>query len=202
MLKAGLTGSIGSGKSIVATVFGKIGIPVYYADHVAKDLLTHENVRKQLRQIFGETIFDAHGVVDRKLLGAIVFYNAPALVKLNDLIHPLVKDDFDMWLKEHSAYPYIIHEAAILFESGFNKYFDKVITVDAPSELCISRVMKRDGVSREDVLSRMQNQMDTVKKAALADFVIWNDEQSLVIPQVMEIHRMLVDEGLMIRGLF
>jgi dephospho-CoA kinase len=181
----------------VAAVFGKLGIPVYFADHVAKDLLTHENVRKQLMQLFGVTIFDAKENVDRKLLGTIVFNDASALAKLNRIIHPLVKDDFDIWLKEHSSHPYIIHEAAILFESGFHKYFDKVITVDAPAELCISRVMKRDGVSREDALSRMQSQMNATKKAALADYVITNDEQTLVIPQVLEIHRLLVDGGLM-----
>jgi dephospho-CoA kinase len=192
MLKVGLTGGIGSGKTIVATIFEKLGIPVYYADREAKKLFINENVKKELLDIFGEKIFDGNGQVDRKILGELVFNDAPALEKLNKLIHPLVKTDFDEWLNNNSTFPYVIHEAAILFESGFNRYFDKVIVVDAPSEICINRVMCRDGVSRQQAVTRMQNQWESSKKATMADFVISNDEQVLVIPQVMAIHGQLL----------
>lgn len=200
MLKVGLTGGIGSGKTIVATIFETIGIPVYHADREAKKLLLNENVKRELLDLFGEKIFDSKKQVDRKLLGEFVFNDASGLEKLNKLIHPLVKAHFDECLKHNSNFPYVIHEAAILFESGFNRYFDKVIAVDAPLELCISRVISRDGVTRQQVVARMQNQWEPSKKASMADFVITNDEQALVIPQVMEIHGMLegLKEGLMV----
>jgi dephospho-CoA kinase len=192
MLKIGLTGGIGSGKTIVATIFETIGVPVYHADREAKKLLLNEDVKKELLDQFGENIFEADGQVDRKILGELVFNDTSALEKLNKLIHPLVKTDFDEWLNKNSTSPYVIHEAAILFESGFNRYFDKVITVDAPLELCVSRVISRDRVSRQQVVVRMQNQWDPSKKVSQADFVITNDEQVLVIPQVMEIHGQLL----------
>jgi dephospho-CoA kinase len=192
MLKVGLTGGIGSGKTIVSIIFEKMGIPVYYADREAKKLLLQENVKRELFYLFGEDIFDNSGLIDRKLLGQLVFNDSSALGILNNLLHPLVKADFDTWLNNHSNHTYIIHEAAILFESGFNQYFDKVIAVDAPPELCISRVILRDVVSREQVISRMQNQWDPQKKITMADYVITNDEQVLVIPQVLGIHRLLM----------
>jgi len=191
MLKVGLTGSIGSGKTIVSLIFEKMGIPVYYADREAKRFLLSENVKKELLELFSEKIFDKSGYADSKLLGELVFNDRAELDKLNKLIHPLVKDNFDAWVLKNSSHRYIIHEAAILFESGFNRYFDKVITVDAPLELCISRVIQRDGVTREQVTARIKNQWDTSKKTALADFVIKNNEQELVIPQVLEINRQL-----------
>jgi len=191
MLKVGLTGGIGSGKTIVSIIFEKMGAPVYHADKQAKKFLLRENVIKELHNIFGEKIFDKSGHVDRKLLGELVFNDTVALDKLNKLIHPLVKADFDEWLAGFSAFPYVIHEAAILFESGFDQYFDKVITVDAPIELCISRVIQRDRVSRNEVISRMKNQWNPSKKASLADYVITNDEHLFLIPQVLEIHRQL-----------
>ncbi|MEI6748425.1 MAG: dephospho-CoA kinase [Bacteroidales bacterium] len=192
MLKVGLTGSIGSGKTMVATIFGKMGIPVYHADVEAKKFLLQDNVVKELVELFGKAFFDKTGNVDRTLLGDLVFNDISALDKLNKLIHPLVKADFDAWLLKHSKFCYVIHEAAILFESGFNLYFDKVITVDAPLELCISRVINRDKISREQVVSRMQNQWEPKTKASLADYLIMNDEQSMLIPQVLEVHKLLI----------
>jgi dephospho-CoA kinase len=192
MQKIGLTGGIGSGKTIVATIFEKMGVPVYYADNEAKKMFLLQNVKNELSGLFGKSVLDTNGLIDRKFLGGIVFNDSSALEKLNNIIHPLVKFDFENWAREHDNYPYIIHEAAILFESGFYKCLDKVIDVDAPLELCISRVIKRDGVSRDHVLARMQHQWHPSKKALLADFLITNDGQKMVMPQVLEIHRHLL----------
>jgi dephospho-CoA kinase len=200
MLKVGLTGGIGSGKTSVAAIFEKIGVPVYYADQQAKKMLLHKNVKADLLELFGETVFDAAGEVDRKRLGELVFNDTSALDKLNKLIHPLVKEDFDGWLCDYTTFPYVIHEAAILFESGFNKDFEKIVAVDAPLELCISRVIKRDGVSRGQVIKRMQNQWESAKKASLADYVLMNNEQMLVIPQVIEIHKQLCGAALLLNA--
>lgn len=191
MIKVGLTGTIGSGKSIVALIFEKLGVPVYYADQKARELLAHTKVKMQLREIFGPAVFDKNGNVERSLLADKVFNHASALESLNNLIHPLVKDDFDAWLEKHATHEYIIHEAAILFESGFYRNFDKVIVVDAPKEVCISRVMQRDGVTRLQVEGRMQHQWERAKKVALADYIIVNDGNSMVLPQVLALNASL-----------
>lgn len=185
MIKVGLTGTIGSGKSIVALIFEKLGVPVYFADKHARELLGDEAVKIKLREIFGLAIFDESGDVQRPLLAEKVFNNPDSLIALNNLIHPLVKDNFGAWLNKHGTSGYIIHEAAILFESGFYRYFDKVIVVDAPMELCISRVMQRDGATREKVEGRMQHQWGREAKVALADYIIVNDGKSMVLPQVL-----------------
>lgn len=188
MIKVGLTGTIGSGKSIVALIFEKLGVPVYFADKHARELLGVEAVKIKLQEIFGLAIFDESGHVQRSLLAEKVFNDPAGLNSLNNLIHPLVKDNFEAWLKKQASCAYIIHEAAILFESGFYRYFDKVIVVDAPMELCISRVMQRDGATREKVLGRMQNQWNREEKVALADYIILNDGKSMILPQVLSLH--------------
>jgi len=191
MIKVGLTGTIGSGKSIVALIFGKLGVPVYYADQQAREILGREEVRIKLQKMFGPAIFDESGHVQRELLAEKVFNNPVNLEALNNLIHPLVKNDFDAWLGKHATSAYIIHEAAILFESGFYRYFDKVIVVDAPLEVCISRVMKRDDVTREKVEGRMHHQWDRSEKVAMSDYIIVNDGKSMVMPQVLVLNAKL-----------
>ena len=195
MIKVGLTGTIGSGKSTVAIIFEKLGVPVYYADKYARELLLEEDVKLKLRKMFGSAIFDQNGHVQRARLAEKVFNNPEDIEALNNLIHPLVKEDFDAWLNKQDTCSYIIHEAAILFESGFFRCFDKVIVVDASLELCISRVMLRDGATREKVEDRLKHQWEREKKVALADYIIVNDGKSMLLPQVLALHAKLNELG-------
>lgn len=190
MKKIGLTGTIGSGKSVVASVFSHLGVPVYYADQRARMIMDSEEMIAAVVSEFGEEILTEDRKINRKKLGSIVFREPSRLNFLNSLIHPKVKNDFDSWCEQHRQAPYIIHEAAILFESGFYKYFDKNITVYAPEELCIERVMNRDGLSRQEVLLRMSNQYPASQKVQLADYVIVNDEHQFLITQVLKLHRL------------
>ena len=193
MKRIGLTGSIGTGKSTVARVFEIIGIPVYQADTRAKDFLEKEEVILQLTALFGEEILTPLHKVNRQALASIVFGDKSKLDILNNLIHPLVETDFLDWCNLQKDVPFIIHEAAILFESGFNRLFDANILVTAPEELCISRVMVRNGITREMVLARTGNQWTQVRKQELADYIITNDEESLILPQVLAIHQKIIN---------
>ncbi len=193
MKRIGLTGSIGTGKSTVARVFEIIGIPVYQADTRAKDFLEKEEVILQLTALFGEEILTPLHKVNRQALASIVFGDKSKLDILNNLIHPLVETDFSDWCNLQKDVPFIIHEAAILFESGFNRLFDANILVTAPEELCISRVMVRNGITREMVLARTGNQWTQVRKQELADYIITNDEESLILPQVLAIHQKIIN---------
>jgi len=193
MIKVGLTGSIGSGKSLVASIFEHLGIPVYHADAEAKKNLLVPSVIELLTDRFGPGILDEFGQVDRKTLALKVFSDPSELAFLNSIIHPLVKSDFDEWLLLHENCSYIIQEAAILFESGFDSFFDKTIVVSAPEEVCISRVIKRDATEASEVLERMSNQWEPAIKVALADYVLLNDGIRMVLPQVLELHAQLLE---------
>lgn len=188
----GLTGNIGTGKTTVAKVFETLGIPVYNADFRAKAILGSAENRYLLQSSFGTGIFDESGNVDRKALADIVFKNADKLRVLNDLIHPLVKNEFALWCLKHKKSPYLLHEAAILFESGFHKIFDATILVTAPLELCVSRAMARDHFTKEQLEYRIRNQWPQETKQELADYLIVNDDNHLVIPQVLEVHRRIL----------
>ncbi|OQX78802.1 MAG: dephospho-CoA kinase [Bacteroidetes bacterium 4484_276] len=187
MQKIGLTGNIGSGKSLVARIFKTFDIPVFEADVEAKTILYSPEVSKKVVQIFGYGIL-VDGSISRKKLANLAFNNPALLQKLNNIIHPAVKQKFKQWAELHISKPYIIYEAAILFESGQYKEFDRIITVFADPETRIQRVMQRDEVSRKLVLERMKNQWPDEKKNALADFVISNNNEDLLIPQVENIH--------------
>ncbi|MCB2222174.1 MAG: dephospho-CoA kinase [Bacteroidetes bacterium] len=191
MIKIALTGNLGSGKSTVAEIFSVLGVPVYHADQEAKKFLFQKEVVDQLVDTFGEDILTTDRTIDRKKLASIVFKNKAALEFLNGIIHPLVRKDLYQWMEENKQHAYVVQEAAILFESGFYRDFDKIIVVACPVEMAIQRVMLRDGVSESDVLSRMKNQWPQEEKIKRADFVIHNDGNRLVIPQVLEIHRTL-----------
>lgn len=194
MIKLGITGGIGSGKTTVCRLFELLGIPVYYADEESKKLLDeNKEVKKQVLGIFGESILNDAGTIDRKKLAGIVFNNKGLLDKLNAITHPAVGAHFELWLKKQKS-PYILKEAAILFESGAYKQVDKVLTVTAPVELKIQRTIKRDGVSKEQVEARISLQMSDEEKIKRSDFVIRNNEQELLIPQVLELHKQLVDK--------
>lgn len=193
MLKLGITGGIGSGKTTVCRLFELLGIPVYYADEESKKLLEDKKVKEQVLKSFGTSILNDEGRIDKKKLAGIVFNNKEQLEKLNAILHPAVGQHFELWLKKQDS-PYILKEAAILFESGAYKQVDKVLTVVAPLELKIQRTMKRDGVSKEQVETRIQLQMSDEEKVKRSDFVITNNEQELLIPQVLAIHKQLVNK--------
>jgi len=193
MKKIGITGGIGSGKSIVARVFEQLGIPVYHADYWAKEIMNTEPlVIERLKDLFGKDIYNSDGKADRKRIAELVFADKNKLNELNSVIHPAVWLHGENWLKQHEDKPYILKEAAILFESGGNKGVDKVIMVSATKDIRMERVMKRDNFTREEVEVRMANQWSDEKKIALSDFVIVNDDKQLVIPQVLEIHSKLI----------
>jgi dephospho-CoA kinase len=187
MIKAGLTGNIGSGKSIVSRIFETLGVPVFHADEVAKKFLNEVTIQQSIREKFGEIVFSAD-TLDRKKLASIVFEDTDALAWLNSLVHPKVKQELKNWFDLHASYKYVIEEAAILFESGFYKEFDKIITVSAPVELCITRVSIRDELDTKEVKKRMQNQWSQEVKIERSHYVILNDENHLLIPQVLSIH--------------
>jgi dephospho-CoA kinase len=193
ILKIGITGSIGSGKTTVAKIFEALGVGVFHADIEARGFYSSPEVIRQVKLIFGNQVFDPDGQVDRKKIAQLVFREPEMLARLNDLIHPLVRERFRNWCEEFAGNTYILYEAAILFESGYYKQLDKVILVTAPAELCISRVMERDGISRENVEIRMKNQWEEELKIGKADFVIINDGLTMVIPQVLEIHSKILN---------
>jgi dephospho-CoA kinase len=191
MIKVGLTGNIGSGKSTVCRIFETLGVPVFHADFVAKELLLEERIHQQIRAKFGKEVFSGN-LLDRKKLASIVFIDKDALTFLNSLIHPEVRKRLISWFEEKSDHHYVIEEAAILFESGFYEEFDKIIMVTAPPELSIKRVMDRDGASKEDIENRLLNQWPQQEKIDLSHFVIHNDEKQLLIPQILAIHHKLI----------
>ena len=188
MLKIGITGGIGAGKSTVAGIFKVLGVPVFDADATAKNILNTDPIlREQIAAAFGSETYK-NGLLDRKYLATLVFNNPNQLAKLNALVHPATIEAADKWASRFTDKPYIIKEAALLFEAGTNEGLDYIIGVTAPVELRIKRVMARDQVSREEVLSRMQHQLDDTEKMKRCDFVIDNSDASLVIPQVLALH--------------
>jgi dephospho-CoA kinase len=194
-LRIGVTGGIGSGKTLVCSVFRLIGTEVFEADRVAKGLYSeNEFVHQQLIALFGQEIYTPEGALNRQRLAAIIFRDREALQKVNSIIHPLVKEEFEKWVQQKSGI-YILHEAAILFETGFYKYMDANILVTSPVEQRIRRVMERDHSSREKVLFRMQNQLPEEESLKLTDFVIKNDGSDFIIKQVLEMDKRIKEYG-------
>ena len=192
MIKVGLTGGIGSGKSIVAKIFEILGVPVFYADKEAKLLMvSHQGIREEISKLFGNQVYKEKEL-NREYIAEIVFKDPGLLEKLNAIVHPVVHQHFLKWVVSFSGNPYIMEEAAILFESGANISFDYSILVTSPESLRIQRVMKRDKISEEKVKERMNNQFPEEKKLSLADFVINNDIDSMILPQILELHERLL----------
>ncbi|HNY06952.1 MAG TPA: dephospho-CoA kinase [Bacteroidales bacterium] len=187
----GVTGIIGSGKSSVCEIFKIIGIPVFYADIESKRFLEDKAVIYQLQKLFGEDVCNRDGNVDRKFLAEHVFDNQEKLIQLNSILHPKVKLRFDEWKNDNADHSYGIIEAAILFESGFNRFCDAVIVVNAPDELCIQRVIERERCSRAVVKQRMKNQWNNKRKIKLADYILVNDETQSLIQQVLQFNAKL-----------
>lgn len=186
----GLTGGIGSGKSTVAKMFSDLGIPIYITDDEAKKMLYEPAVQKKIIELLGHNAFDK-GVPDRVYIAQKVFNNKELLEGLNKIIHPEVQLHFNTWYKQQLT-PYVIKEAAILFETGGNRQCDFVITVTAPVEVRILRAMKRDHAAREQIESRMKNQWPDEEKIKLSDFTIQNNNIEFTRLQVSEIHEILL----------
>jgi dephospho-CoA kinase len=197
MLLIGLTGGIGSGKTTVARIFEVLGIPVYYADVAAKRIMSEDdNIILSVIKTFGDEAYK-DGELNRSYLSTIVFSNADKLNLLNSIVHPATIKDAAEWIKKQTG-SYIIKEAALLFESGSHQNLDYVIGIKSPLELRINRAMKRDGISYDEVMARMNKQMSEEKKLSLSDFVLVNDEEQLVLPQVLQLHEKFVSNNLQI----
>ncbi len=192
MLKVGITGGIGSGKSTVCRIFETLGIPVYDADSRAKALMTqHEPVRQKIISLFGEQAYLPDGSLHRALIAGRVFQDPDLLRQLNAIVHPAVAADGEQWHLDQKGVSYTLKEAALLFESGSYRLLDYTILVYAPAEVRLQRVMERDQVNREAVQARMNKQMPDEQRFLLADFVITNNERESLIRQVLEIHQKL-----------
>jgi dephospho-CoA kinase len=192
--KTGITGGIGSGKTSVCMIFETLGIPVYYSDTRAKQLTdTDPELKTAIANCFGSEIYCC-GTLNRRKLAEIVFNDKVALEKLNSLVHPAVARDFEQWQSQQTS-PYTVEESAIIFESGIAERFDKIILVTAPEEIRIERVCARDNVAPEAVRERIKNQLPDEKKIAFADYIIYNDNMRMVIPQVIEIHKRCSNHG-------
>ena len=192
MVYVGLTGNIGSGKTTVSRLFSMFNVPIYYADERGKNFLETPETLLMIREAFGDAYIDDEGKPDKKKIAALVFGDIEKLEILNQIIHPQVRKDFSNWAARQTHHPYVIMEAAILFESGQHKNFQKIIIVTAPKKLRIERVCIRDRVKSEDVEKRMRHQMAEEDIAALADFVINNDGQELLMPQVESVHNQII----------
>lgn len=189
----GLTGGIGSGKSTVAQIFEFLKVPVFYADEESKKLLdTKADLQIALVELMGEELIKK-GKLDRKYMASRIFTNIELLQKVNALIHPAVAEAFSTWYFLQKT-PYVIREAAILYESGSHKDCDKVITVSAPEEMRIKRVMNRSGESAKSIKNRMNKQWPQAKKEQLADYIISNDLTEALIPQVLNIHENIIGQ--------
>lgn len=195
MLKIGITGGIGSGKSTICHFFSLMGIPVFNADQEAKRIMNESSlVRSKMMLHFGKDIYLRNQTIDRKKLAAMIF-NSPLLLQTaNAIVHPEVRSYFFDWCKRQQS-PYIVHEAAILFESGFYEMMDYTILVTAPEQQRIERVMKRDESSSQQIKERISKQWPDKEKIKLADFIIKNDNRELVLPALIELDQKFRKHG-------
>jgi dephospho-CoA kinase len=192
MFQVGLTGGIGSGKTLVCSILDKLGVPVYSADIEARKLMnTDIELKEGIVKMFGEEAYNEDGL-NRVFLSDIVFGDHHKLAMLNALVHPAVRNDFHRWASGQSEAPYVVEEAAILFESGAFREMDHSVLIYAPEEIRMKRVMARDHVDREAVLKRMGHQLSEEQKMELADYIIYNDGVKMLLPQVIEWHSMVL----------
>ncbi|MEN8120639.1 MAG: dephospho-CoA kinase [Bacteroidota bacterium] len=192
MIKVGLTGGIGSGKSYVSLIFKALNVPVYDSDFEAKKLYFLDDVKSEMVNSFGKQVYLSNGQINKVFLSKLIFNNKKALNKVNAIIHPRVKSHFSEWLKNYDESPYIIKEAAILFESGAYEQLDKVMVVTAPEELRLSRVLARDSIDETLVKGKMDNQMAQSEMVKRSDFVIVNDQKQALLPQVDKLHQIFL----------
>ena len=195
MIKVGITGGIGSGKSTICNFFALLGIPVFNADLEAKRIMNESAlIRSKMMMNFGKDIYLPNQTIDRKKLAGMIFNSPSLLQKVNFIIHPEVRNYFFEWSNRQNS-PYVVHEAAILFESGFYEMMDYTILITAPEQLRIDRVMKRDGNSAEEIKDRMSKQWTDDEKMKLADITIINDNRELVLPRLIELDKKFRNHG-------
>ena len=193
MIVVGLTGGIGSGKSTIATMFHELGVPVYNSDERAKYLMnTSKKIRKQLIELFGKKAY-LEGNLNRTYIAKKVFNDTDLLEQLNQIVHPVVRKDFLKWTKKQNA-SYVIQETALLFENNAQELYDSVILITAPKELRIERVLSRDESTKEQIIARMNNQLDDQTKLELADFVIENIDLKTTALKVLEVHEAILND--------
>ena len=191
-LSIGLTGGIGCGKTLIAKVFSHLNVPIFNADNEAKLLYQEDEIKEQLKTMFSEDIF-VGDVLNTKKLSQIVFSNKEKLQQLSDFIHPLVQKRYQSFLNKNTVLnvPYVIMESAIIFESKWEKYFDKLICINTPQNLVIQRAMQRDNASKQEIMQRINNQLSVEYKISNSNYVILNDDLALVLPQVINIDKQL-----------
>jgi len=191
MKRIGITGGIGSGKTYVASVFQSLGIPIFNADIQAKKIMTSSRkLIKLLKEEFGNDIYKDSDL-NKEKLASIVFSNSDKLQKLNSLVHPIVKEELNNWCEKQTS-PYVIKEAAILFESNSHIGLDSAICVSAPLELRMKRLLSRDNYSEKEIKKRIENQISQEEKEKLSDYIIVNDEKELLLPKIIKIHKELL----------
>jgi len=192
MKKIGITGGIGSGKTTVCEIFKLLGIAVFHADDEARKLQDCDlEVKNLLIGLYGERIYTLEGKLNRKKLADIVFNHSKALADVNEIIHPVVRKNFLKWAEKHHNAPYILYEAAVLLESGYASDFDRNILVLADEKERIERVIRRDHISEALVKQRIKNQMSDIQKIKMVDYIIENNNQKLLIPQVRELDKLI-----------
>ena len=188
MIKVGLTGGIGSGKTFIAEVFQNLGVPIFNSDIVAREITdNNSDVKKSLVSHFGKEAYH-NDKLNRQFIAGMVFENPELLELMNKIVHPQVEKEFLSWCANYEDKRYIIKEAAIIFETGIYKKLDLNILVKAPEEIRIKRILKRDNTDIQNIRKRMKNQWDDLQKEKLADFILINDGHTLILPQIIEIH--------------
>ncbi len=193
MLKVGITGGIGSGKSTVCEIFRQLGVPIFNSDYEAKKLLETTDIIDFYKKEFGDKVF-INGLLDKQKIATLIFNNTEALQKVNNFIHPIVIDNFAKWIRIQKNCKYVIKESALLLEKNNKGDLDYVVLVLAPEELRLKRVMSRDGIDESGVLKRIINQTPDEEKMKIASFIISNDDHSLLLPQVLRLHQMFLNE--------
>ena len=195
MLTVGITGGIGSGKSTVSRILENLGVPVFYSDLEGRKVLNEdEAVKREVIEAFDKDMYNSKGELDRERMASLVFNDPRALSRLTTIVHPRVEQAFEEFCQTHENAAYVVKEAAILFESGTYHNLDKIVSVFAPKEDRIKRVMKRDGVSDQKVRKRMAFQYTDEERNELADLIIMNEEGVDLLPQIMELHEIFLNE--------
>ncbi len=186
-----ITGNMGSGKSLVANVFEILGIPVYRADHESRKFYSNPEVSLKVQSLIGSKVLNDDGSLDLKIIASEVFIDKTMLAELTAILHPLVLDDFKKWCSKREELAFVAIESAIIFENQLEASFDIVITVSAPRDVSIERVKQRDHLSEEQILERLNTQYADAYKCEHSDFVIKNDNSTMIIPQILSIYHQI-----------